>query len=320
MSSTRAIQAKEREVQAKRLGKLAKALLMSLATILTFAVVILLITDKLYRPDSFVIAQVKIAGKFEHSTVEEVHSRVLEEDLGNFFSVDLEAIQERVLTLPWVREANVRREWPNGLSVKISEHRPVLRWQSLSSLDQDQNADNAVREQWVSAQGEVVSVQNSLQRNSPITIKGLERDAQKILTKTLLWRRSLADVGLRLYEVSLTPSQAWHLQLAYLDSDEKFELLLGRQSVEDRLSRFRNLFVAEFKNGSSLVVRADARYPDGLAVVTQRREPVEKNEPVSAPNSSSVSILFQTEFRSRSELPLGNEPKQSEVLILTQVS
>ena len=44
---------------------------------------------------------------------------------GNIFSVDLDAIRERVEGLKWVRFATVQRVLPDTIAIKIVERKPV---------------------------------------------------------------------------------------------------------------------------------------------------------------------------------------------------
>jgi cell division protein FtsQ len=47
---------------------------------------------------------------------------------GNFFSVNLDSIRQSLEALPWVRRADVRRQWPSRIEVTIEEHTPVAFW------------------------------------------------------------------------------------------------------------------------------------------------------------------------------------------------
>ena len=47
---------------------------------------------------------------------------------GNFFSVNLEVLRQSLEQLPWVRRADVRRQWPASIEVSIEEHVPVAFW------------------------------------------------------------------------------------------------------------------------------------------------------------------------------------------------
>jgi cell division protein FtsQ len=56
--------------------------------------------------------------------------RILEPYYGqNILSVDIAAIQQRLQSLPWVREATVTRHFPDRLRTTLVEHRPIALWQ-----------------------------------------------------------------------------------------------------------------------------------------------------------------------------------------------
>jgi cell division protein FtsQ len=45
-------------------------------------------------------------------------------------AVDLDEVRDRLLALPWVREASVERQLPDTLVVRIAERRPLAIWQN----------------------------------------------------------------------------------------------------------------------------------------------------------------------------------------------
>lgn len=55
--------------------------------------------------------------------------RVLEGRMrGNFFSVNLEGLRHALEQLPWVRKAEVRRQWPGRIEVTLEEHSVAAFW------------------------------------------------------------------------------------------------------------------------------------------------------------------------------------------------
>ena len=71
----------------------------------------------------FALKQIQIepvAGQtLKHINKPIVKQQVLATVQGNFFSVRLEEVKRGFESMPWVRHANVRRVWPNGLIVSI---------------------------------------------------------------------------------------------------------------------------------------------------------------------------------------------------------
>lgn len=251
MSKQRAFASQEREAQVKRLGLLGRAGLLTLATVLSLLTASLLIADQLYRPDTFVIDQLKIRGKFRHLDPADVEALIVDHGMGNFFSVELTSIKDAVEALPWVQSAEVRREWPNALLVSVHEHRPVMRWN---------------KNKWVNSVGTVIDLTEDINVPNPIDLLGHPQDAPLMLQHAVRWKKRLAKSGLSLKELELSRSHAWKLVLHDSQKDADFELLLGRDEIEERLVRFQYLFDYQFKQTNQRLHRVDARYPDGLAI------------------------------------------------------
>ena len=47
---------------------------------------------------------------------------------GNFFTTNLDAVRQAFESVPWVRRATVRREWPDQLIVALEEHEALGTW------------------------------------------------------------------------------------------------------------------------------------------------------------------------------------------------
>ena len=255
MSQQRALANKEREVQAKRLNRFGRACVVAFATILSFTAIALLALDKLYSPETFVIDQLKIKGTFRYLQPEDIEKVIGTEALTNFFSIKLVEVKQRVESLPWVRHADIRREWPNTLVVNIEEHIPVMRWKS---------------ENWVTSTGKVIDLPNEILLQNVISLDANETDSLLAVGTAFRWKKKLLEDQLELRKLKLTTSRAWTITLYHEPTDAEFDLLLGRDEVESRLMRFRKLFKQEFSQADSKIVRVDARYPDGLAIKTNQ--------------------------------------------------
>src|SRR5690349_12843 len=57
-----------------------------------------------------------------------IRSTALPRIRGNFFTANLDTVRAAFESVPWVRKATVRREWPNTLLVTIEEHEPLGTW------------------------------------------------------------------------------------------------------------------------------------------------------------------------------------------------
>ena len=251
MTQQRALANKEREVQAKRLSRFGRACVVGLATILSFSAIALLAVDKLYRPDTFVINQLKIKGSFRYLKPADVEEAVGVDSLTNFFSIELDNVKKKIEDLSWVRHADVRREWPDTLVVNVEEHVPVMRWKD---------------DLWVTSRGKVVDLPNEIPLQNVVSLHANENDSLLALNTAFRWKKKLQKHQLELRKLKLTTSRAWTITLYNQVTGGEFDLLLGREDVEMRLARFGKLFEQQFSQTDTQLLRVDARYPDGLAI------------------------------------------------------
>lgn len=251
MIQQRALASKEREVQTQRLSRFGHACVIALATTLSFLAIGLFAVDKLYHPDTFVIDQLKIKGNFRYLEPSDIEGVIGTKALTNFFSIELVEIKRKVESLPWVRHADIRREWPNTLVVNVEEHIPVMRWKD---------------DMWVTSTGKVIDLPNNIKLTNVVSLFANESDSLLALSTAFRWKNKLREGQLELKKLKLSASQSWTISLYHKASDAQFELLLGREEVEQRLTRFQKLFDQQLSESNIQLLRADARYPDGLAV------------------------------------------------------
>lgn len=281
MTEQRALANQEREFQVRRLGKLGRALLMSVASVLSLFTIALLAADQLFHPEAFVIQELKIKGKFRYLEPVDVDAVLRTQELGNFFSVELDKLKAKVEEMEWVESADVRRQWPNSLSISIVEHQPAMRWGD---------------DKWVSTSGSIIALPNNIGGVNVVVLTGDESQSKHILLQTTRWKKEFAIDGLELRKTKLSSSQAWTLRLYYADLESEFDLLLGSENISERLARFKVLFNEQLKFSDYTLARVDARYPDGLAVkhgkqkldketVNPETEPLAKNNGNVTPHS-----------------------------------
>lgn len=274
MSETRALANQEREYQVRRLGKLGRALLLSIASLMSLLTLVLLVADQLFHPEAFVIKEMKIKGKFRYLQPADVDAVLRSQDLGNFFSVELNQLKTKVEEMEWVQSADIRRQWPNTLNISIVEHQPAMRWG---------------KDKWVSTSGSIITLPADIEADGVVVLKGDETRSKQILVQAARWKKELAEQGLKLREAQWSNSQAWTLKLYSPELDSEFSLLLGSQSVVARLERFKVLFNVQLKSSGHRLKRVDARYPDGLAV--QHGEKI-----ILETSDSSVSLVSQQQL------------------------
>lgn len=190
----------------------------------------------------FPITEVRVVTPLTHVTPEQVESIVRREVRGNFFTMQLADTRTAFEKLPWVRRANVRRQWPGVLEVVLVEHVPLARW-GKSAL--------------VNVHGEVFEA--AFNGVLPV-FNGPAGAAKEMTIQYDHFRRSLAAIGKTPGELNVSPRRAWQVRL-----DDGLTLDLGREHVEDRLRRFVAAYPRTIARMTKPVDRVDLRYANGFA-------------------------------------------------------
>ena len=222
----------------RQLNRLA-ALLYTLAALgIAYAVLMTVI-----RLPVFPLREVTVAGQILHTTPEQLDAIANRQLRGNFFTLDLEAARRSFEKLPWVRNARLRRAWPDRLEVVLEEHEALARWRDVGL---------------VNTYGEVFDAASA--SRLPV-FAGPEDAAGEIALHYVAFRDALAAIGRSPVEVRLSGRRAWQIKL-----DDGRLLELGRQDVVRRLARFAEVYPRVAEQLRDTVYRVDLRYPNGFAV------------------------------------------------------
>jgi cell division protein FtsQ len=163
--------------------------------------------------------------------------------VGNFFTLDLEQARAAFEKLPWVRKANVRRQWPSRLIVDLEEQVAVARWDDSALI-------NPYGEVFRAASNDVLPV-----------FVGPDGTAPEVYRQFQAFSRILAPVSKRPKQVVLSERGAWRLTLT---DGEVLEL--GREHMEERLQRFVAAYPRTLAQLPAMRLRIDLRYPNGFTV------------------------------------------------------
>ncbi len=190
----------------------------------------------------------------EHVTAERVARVCVPQINGTFFTADLALTKAAFESLPWVRSASVRRQWPDRLVVRLEEHRVLARWN-----DEGGNRFVSVHGEAFNAAGET-----ALAARLPL-LTGPEGSEREVARQYALLRERLAIIGLAPQVLTLSPRQAWTLRLA-----SGLVVEIGREqaqsSVQTRIERFITHYAATVGRLNTRVEVVDLRYPNGFAV------------------------------------------------------
>lgn len=207
------------------------------------------------RAPAFTIRAIALDGDLARNNVNTVRANAMPQMRGNFFSVSLADTQAAFESVPWVRNAVVRRVWPNRLAVTLEEHQAAAIWRGEDGNDR-----------LVNRQGEVFDANvGDVEDEGLPQFTGPEGSSAAMLA---MWRR-LAPVFETLRDevraLHLSGRGSWRVELA-----GGAALELGRGSEDEvhaRTERFaRTVGSVAGRFANAPLVAADLRHPDGYAL------------------------------------------------------
>lgn len=164
----------------------------------------------------------------------------------SFFATDLSDIKNDLERRPWIESAAVRRVWPDRLEIEIREKKPLAYW----------NGD-----QLVSRSGELFSPGNPEVAGRLPRLAGPDERVKEVISMARSMSETLTERGLGFAGLTLEQRGAWTLTLA-----NGIEVVLGRDQVEERFSRFITVYENRLISREDEVIQVDARYTNGVAV------------------------------------------------------
>ena len=257
MSSDRTFDSQDSELPGVMFGQLKKTLHKPSLWV-TFTVVVLMtgvvLVDQLLRPGRFTIERIDIHNssvRVDTQTVERTAWLAL---IGNYFTADLQQIENALVRLPGVYQAAVRRHWPDTLEISITEAGAIARWYAIDVSDVD--ARDYV----------------NLPPDSNITLQPILRsptaDRQTVIDAFLNLVTSLSPLSLGVKILSVNEAGEWEvvLQSESWQIPVELEIIVGRGDPVRKVDQFATVFDLYFRDKLPDIERVDMRYDSGFAV------------------------------------------------------
>ena len=211
--------------------------------------------DHFRNPGRFPIRSVVVEGVYQFADKGQMRDRVMTQASLGFFNLDIEDIQRNVEELPWVKNAYVRRVWPESITVHVEEHKPVARW------------------------GDRSLVTDGFKLFTPPQLKGTSEPRLQELVDGLpmLYSPERRHVSLlRLLNETRFLLDQVEAPLEGMVEDERRSLTLhlkndvkvviGHREVEKRIKRFSEIFRPYVAPVYDDIAKVDMRYTNGFAM------------------------------------------------------
>lgn len=214
-------------------------------TLLVIGLLLILhvVLNSVVRLPAFALREIEVGGDLAHFKQAQAEELAKHELRGNFFTIDLADARKTFEKLPWIKRAQVRRQWPDRLLVTLEEHVPLARWNDTALIDAD---------------GEIFDGESDAEL--PTFVGPLDA-ARDIVRQYAVFQEKLATIKQVPVHVELSPRQAWQLRLA-----SGLTLLLGRYEIEARLGNFIAAYDDSISYSSGRLDYVDLRYANGFAM------------------------------------------------------
>ena len=172
---------------------------------------------------------------------------------GNFFTTNLEHVRMAFESVPWVRRATVRREWPDQLIVEIEEHEPLGTWGEDGRL--------------LSVKGDVFTANLAEADEDHVlpALDGPEGSEKEVLARFAELRAWFAPLKLAPEELKLSNRYAWTVRM-----NNGMQVALGREQDRTTLKGRVDRLVKVYPQLAALLPQGidsvDMRYANGLAL------------------------------------------------------
>ena len=231
------------------------ALIVAALGVVALAVVALL---WIVKQPVFAVRAIKVEGDMAHNSVVTIRANAMPKLAGNFFTMDLGVARHAFEAVPWVRQAVVRRVWPNRLSVQLEEHRTVALWVNAASGDD-------APDKLVNSFGEVFEANlGDVEDDALPTLRGPDGSSAAVLAMFNRLQPVFAAMDAHIDALALSGRGSWRVEL-----DTGAEIELGRGTDDEVIERTRG-FIATLPQVTGHFQRAlqtaDLRHHDGYAV------------------------------------------------------
>ncbi|VEC00806.1 Cell division protein FtsQ [Cedecea lapagei] len=182
---------------------------------------------------------------------------------GTFMTQDVNIIQQQIERLPWIKQASVRKQWPDELKIHLVEYVPIARWNDQHMVDAEGNSFS-------------VPAERTSKQTLPM-LSGPEGSENEVLQGYRDMGVVLAKDKFTLKEAAMTARRSWQLTL-----NNGIKLNLGRGDTMKRLNRFVELYPVlqqQAQADNKRISYVDLRYDSGAAVGWEALPP-----PVPNPN------------------------------------
>ena len=193
------------------------------------------------------VRNVEVTGALAPIEAAEVERRLNELKPGRLLSTDLSALRERLMDLSWPRLVQIRRVWPDTISIRIERQVVLAKWGG---------------EGYLTAAGEVVGSVGNLDGAAGVPLLDCEVASPEKALETYRYLQHIAsEDGLEISALAENALGEWRLEFT-----NGLRANLGAAALHNRMQRFMQVHRHLAQAKAQPVRYLDLRYANGAAV------------------------------------------------------
>ena len=198
------------------------------------------------KPKNFPIRQVKIIGSYDHIDKKALQDIISSYTKNGFFYINVIGMKYKILALPWIASAEIRRKWPDTIVVTLVQEQAIAKW------------------------GDGALVNKKLRLFTPPLATfppdlpmffGAEERLVEIFNVYTQAQNVLNSLNFKINKIIMQSYQFWELQL-----DNGTILYLKESQALNQLEFLVKIYTKLTHEHESPPKSIDLRYADGLAV------------------------------------------------------
>ena len=192
--------------------------------------------------DLFMVKRINFVGDINHVSRDQFNSVVTKTLKGGFWNLNLREAKDSLEQLAWIKNVEIKRNWPNAIDVLVSERDAMARWKPGGLLDDSGELFNGAED-----------------KRLPI-LDGPIGQHEVVAAQYLSLTQLLEPYEVSIDQLRLTTQRSWLGQLS-----NGTVVALGEKSIASRLERFIR-FLPESQSRDKSLKFADLRYANGFSV------------------------------------------------------
>lgn len=194
----------------------------------------------------------RVAGPLANVQETDIRTALAPEMNTSLIYIDLERLQSRLERIDWVKDARIRREWPDTLHIRVTEQRAIARWRDEALLSEE---------------GALFSPDDVGRYLELPYLSGPDGEEYEVMSHYRRFSRLLYSHGLKISSLQVDARGSWSMTL-----NNGISLALGHEEEMRRMRRFATWLEMRGKDATKNVAQVDLRYPNGIAVMAAEQE------------------------------------------------